>query len=72
MSIKVTVNLPDGTVEAIKNIASTRGITVTEALRQVIETEAFLQDQIRSGKNVLIQDPKDKSLRQMIFHTPVA
>lgn len=70
MAVKVTVNLPDSTVDAIKNIASERGTTVTEALRQVIDSQHFLQQQIQEGNNVLIQNPNDKSVRQVIFNIP--
>lgn len=71
MSIKVTVNLPDSTVNAMKEIANTRGTTVTEALRQVIETQAFLQNEMEKGNNLLIQDPTDKSVRQIVFNAPL-
>lgn len=70
-STKVTVNLPDDTVEALKSIAEERGTTVTEALRQVIESQRFLQDEMRSGNKVLLQDPNDKSVRQVIFNAPL-
>lgn len=69
MSIKVTVNLPDETVNAIKSIASSRGTTVTEALRQVIETQSFLHNEMQKGNNLLLQDPADKSVRQIVFNT---
>jgi len=67
MSIKVTVNLPEGTVSAIKSIAEAQGTTVTEALRQVIETQYFLRNEILKGNNLLIQNPEDKSMRQIEF-----
>jgi Ribbon-helix-helix protein, copG family len=70
MAVKVTVNLPDSTVDAIKSIANERGTTVTEALRQVIDSQHFLQQQVQEGNNVLIQNPQDKSVRQVIFNIP--
>lgn len=70
MSTKVTVNLPDQTVEAIKSIAEKRGTTVTEALRQVIEGQRFLQDEMENGNKLLIQNPTDQSVRQVVFNTP--
>ena len=70
MSVKVTVNLPEQTVEALKNIASDRGTTVTEALRQVIESQRFLEDEMQNGNNLLIQNSTDKSVRQVVFNTP--
>ena len=69
MSTKVTVNLPDETVEAIKGIAEKRGTTVTEALRQVIEGQRFLQDEMENGNKLLIQGPA-QSVRQVVFNTP--
>jgi hypothetical protein len=67
---KVTVNLPDETVEAIKSIADQNGTTVTEALRQVIENQRFLRDEAQNGNKVLIQNVADNSVRQVIFNTP--
>ncbi|HEX4606295.1 MAG TPA: ribbon-helix-helix domain-containing protein [Candidatus Angelobacter sp.] len=70
MAIKLTVNLPDQTAAALKEIADARGTSVTEALRQVIESQRFLHDEIQSGNNVLIQNPADSSVRQVIFNIP--
>jgi hypothetical protein len=67
---KVTVNLPDETVEAIKSIANQSGTTITEALRQVIENQRFLRDEAQNGNKVLIQNVADNSVRQVIFNTP--
>ncbi len=69
MSTKLTVNLPDQTVEAIQEIAQKRGTTVTEALKQVIESQRFLQDEIETGSKVLIKSP-DQSYREVLFNTP--
>jgi hypothetical protein len=69
-SVKVTVNLPEETVQALKSIAQGLGTTNTEALRQLIETQYFLKGQIDQGKNLLIQDPGDKSMRQVLFNPP--
>ncbi len=70
MAVKVTVNLPDETVNSLKSIAADRGTTVTEALRQVIESQRFLNTEVKNGNKVLIQDQADKSIRQVIFNTP--
>jgi hypothetical protein len=67
---KVTVNLPNETVEALQTIAKQNGTTVTEALRQVIEYQRFLRNEARNGNKVLIQNAADKTMRQVIFNTP--
>jgi hypothetical protein len=70
MPTKVTVNLPDETVQAIKQIAEDLGTTVTEALRQVIESQRFLRDETRTGKDLLLQNPSDRTIQRVIFNTP--
>ncbi len=69
MSTKITVNLPDNTVEGLREIADNRGITVTEALRQTIESQQFLDNEIRGGGKVLVETP-DRPTRQIIFNVP--
>jgi predicted transcriptional regulator len=70
VATKVTVNLPDPTVDALKSIANARGTTVTEALRQVIEAQRFLEDAMQNGNELLLQNKADKSMRQVTFNTP--
>ena len=69
MPTKVTVNLHDQTVEAIQEIARKRGTTVTEALKQVIENQRFLQEEVEGGNKVLIKNP-DQSYREVLFNIP--
>jgi metal-responsive CopG/Arc/MetJ family transcriptional regulator len=69
---KVTVNLPTETLDALKSIAAKRGTTVTEALRQVIESQRFLQGEMENGNKVLIQNPVDRSVQQLVFNAPLA
>jgi predicted transcriptional regulator len=71
MSIKMTVNLPDATVAALKSIADNRGTSVTEALRQVIESQRFLNTEVENGNRLLIQSPVDQTVRQVVFNTPL-
>lgn len=70
MPTKVTVNLPDETVQAIKQIAEDRGTTITEALRQVIESQRFLHEETRAGKDLLLQNPADRTIQRVIFNAP--
>ncbi len=63
MSTKFTVNLPDDTVSALRHIAEQRGITMTEALRQAIASEQFLQEEIQQGSKILIEKPGEPRSR---------
>lgn len=63
---KLTVNLPDSTVEKIKKMAAARGITVTEALRQVIENQGYLHEEMIQGSKLLIEKP-DRQIRELVI-----
>ncbi len=67
MATKVTVNLPDDVVNALDVLATKRGITKTEALRQSIVNEKFFQDTHDNGDEVLIRDPKKDTVSRVIF-----
>ncbi len=67
MATKVTVNLPDDVVQALGELATKRGITKTEALRQSIVNEKFFQDTQDSGDEVLIRDTKKDTVSRVIF-----
>ena len=66
MGVKVTVNLPEATVEALKQIASARGTTVTEALRQIIENQRYLYQAIQQGSKILVEKP-DREIRELVM-----
>ena len=67
MAVKLTVNLPDSTYETIRRIADENGISRTEALRQIIDNQGFLQEQVKKGSKLLLE--KDKALQQVILST---
>lgn len=66
MSVKMSVNLPDEAVENLRAIAEKNGITLTAALRQSIANEKFLEDELKGGSKLLIEDPEGSS-RQVVF-----
>jgi predicted transcriptional regulator len=63
---KVTVNLPEETVETLRSLAKERNITYTEALKRAIENEKFLHDEQERGTAVLLESP-DRPTREVIF-----
>lgn len=67
MPVKLTLNLPDETVEAVRKISEENNISMTEAIRQVLDNQAYLHDQIKSGSKLLLE--KNKNLRQVILST---
>jgi hypothetical protein len=65
--VKVSVNLPANEVEWLKQIAENDGITMTEALRRSISTQKFVKDTVEKGGKLLVEDPDQKALRQVVF-----
>jgi predicted transcriptional regulator len=66
MSIKTSVNLPDETIDALRELAEKRQTTLTEVLRQAVSTEKFFDTTIGRGGKILIEEP-DKKQKQVIF-----
>lgn len=65
-TVKTTVNLPQDALDAIGEIATKRGTTMADVIRQAIATEKFLFDTDKAGGKIIIED-KDKSLKQVVF-----
>jgi predicted transcriptional regulator len=63
---KVTVNLSPEAVDALNEIADSRGVTLSEALRQAIASEKFLVDEVRKGSKILVERP-DQGIREIVI-----
>jgi len=64
---KISVNLPDEVLRALREIAANDSVTQTEALRRSISTMKFLQEAQREGKAILIRDPATMETDRLIF-----
>ncbi len=64
--VKTSVNLSTSVLRALRRLATRRGVTMTEALRQAIGTEVFLDDTQQAGGKVLVEDKRGR-VRQLIF-----
>jgi predicted transcriptional regulator len=64
---KISVNLSDEVLDALREMAARDNVTMTEALRRAISTFKFLQDAQRSGKALLLRDPATKETERLIF-----
>jgi hypothetical protein len=63
---KLTVNLPDETVQDLREYAGNHGITMTEALRRFITRGKYFDDEIQNGGKVLVEK-EDKTLREVVL-----
>lgn len=64
---KISVNLSDEVLNALRELAARNNVTMTEALRRAISTLKILQDAQDEGKSVLLRDPRTKETERIIF-----
>jgi hypothetical protein len=64
---KISVNLSDEVLAALRELSARDNVTMTEVLRRAISTFKFLQDAQRDGKSVLLRDPQTKETERIIF-----
>jgi hypothetical protein len=66
-STKISVNLSDEVLQALRDMAQRDNVTMTEALRRSISTQKFLDDELRAGKVILIEDPETREKQRVVF-----
>lgn len=57
-SIKLTVNINDETADALRDLSRFRSTSITETVRRAVAVLKFIEDQQRSGKEILVRDGK--------------
>jgi predicted transcriptional regulator len=63
---KLTVNLTDDALQALRELADSNNMTLGQALGQAIASEKFLRDEVKKGGRVLIEKP-DQTLREVVL-----
>lgn len=56
---KISANLPDATVEALKGLATRRHATMTETLKSAIELAEYLSSRAERGDKILVGSGAD-------------
>lgn len=56
-TVKISANLSEEVVEALKQTARKKGVSVQEALRQAISVQKYFQDAVDQGQQVLLEEP---------------
>jgi hypothetical protein len=69
---KVTVNLPEETLAAVKQIALDNNLNMTEALRQLIGNQYYLHNQSKDGNKILLETKDNRRMKELIFSTNVS
>ena len=66
--VKVTIVLGNEAVRVVRELAESRGITMTEVFRQAITTEKFLFDALAKGDTILLKGPGRRAkLREVVI-----
>lgn len=48
-------------------MAAEEGVTVTEVVRRSISTESFLRQAQAAGEKVILLDPQNQQMREVVF-----
>jgi len=64
--VRLHVNLNQPTATALKNVAMSKHLTLTEAIRKAIGTWAWLNSQIERGARLQIVEP-DGSVKEVVL-----
>ncbi len=66
-SVKASFNLPEEELNQLRELASQRNVSVTQALRQAIADSKFIQEQSEQKNKVLVDDGKG-AVKEVIFN----
>lgn len=64
--VKTSMTLPEQSIETLKELSKSNGISMAEVVRRAVATQKFLRDTMSDGSKILIKD-KDSSLRELIL-----
>lgn len=61
------MNLPQESVDTLRNLAQQTGSSMAEVVRRAVATEKFLRDTSAEGSKILIKDKDSKDLRELLI-----
>ncbi|MFJ1259030.1 ribbon-helix-helix domain-containing protein [Cupriavidus sp. CuC1] len=64
--VRLNADLAPDVAEALQHLAARNGISLSEAVRRAISTEAYLQEMRDSGGKVLIEENGGR-LKELVF-----
>lgn len=64
--IRVTADLPLGTIEILRELAVSQNVSLTEALRRAIATEGVVQRRVQDNSRFLIEGA-DGRVSELVF-----
>lgn len=64
---KISMNMSDEALAALRELAERYNVTMTEAARRAITVMKLLDDSQRDGRDVLLRNPKTQETDRLIF-----
>ena len=61
----ITVEITDEAYEALQEMATTKGVSLEEALKLALASQRLLAREVAAGSTILIEKP-DRSLRELV------
>jgi hypothetical protein len=67
-TVKISANLSNTVVDALKDIANKKGVSITEALRQAISHEKYFLEAAERNEKVLLEDSSTGRVREVVLN----
>ena len=64
---KVTFSLHKDVIDALRTLATERGTSMTEVLRQAVTTEKYLAEAQKEGYVILLENARSGTTRQLVL-----
>ena len=65
--VRLSVNLSKEVADALRKIADRHQTSITEAIRRAISTQTYIEDAASRGATILIKEPGDAPMRELVF-----
>lgn len=64
--VRLTADLPLGSIEILRQLAVSQGVSLTEALNRAIATEGLVQQRVQDKSRFLVERP-DGQMTELVF-----
>ncbi len=65
--VKTSMNLPQESLDTLRELAVQTGTSMTEVVRRAVATEKFLRDTSAEGSKILIKDKGSDTMRELLI-----
>lgn len=65
--VRLSVNMNPETADALKELAASKHLSYTEAIRRAIAIAKYIDDEVKDGRRVQTVDEERKDIRELIL-----